>query len=948
MIKHILASSAAALAIVAAAPAGAEQQEAAAPTLSAPVIDFTEWSLDNGLRVIAIPDETTATVTTSLWYEVGSKHDPEGRSGFAHLFEHILSRKTENMPYNMIYGLTADVGGTRNASTGGDRTNYYETVPAEYLERMLWTHRERMFKPVIDQEVFDRERDVVKEELRQRVLAPPYGRMRFVVAENAYDHLPYRRTGIGSLEDLDAATLDDARAFHQAFYGPDTATLIVAGNFQIADLHSLVNQYFGDIPRRTNPVDLAITIEEPQRSGPRSLVATAPNVPLPISGSLWRGPGTTHPDAPALDVLAAIMTRGENSRLDERLVRSGKAVDTSFFYSENEDGGYIAGYATLNPQANIEEIDAILAAEIARLRDSEVSPAELAEAKNEIFASALRQRETARGRAFELGEALVSTGDPRAADKRLAGVAAVTPADIRRVANAWLEPETRVDFRYVAGEDDPSSYANPVRLPEYRTLPPVSGEPLQVLPEGVREEPPAPGKRPDVAVPPIVATELDNGIELVATQTGDVPIATMTVLFPGGSASDPRDKAGLAEFAAALAGKGTDGQTATDIASQLEGLGAQLGATVNPDGTFISLTAPVANLAAAGAILADVVTSASYPQGEVDRERKRTIDGLTVEMKDPGAVASKLLYVALYGDAPYGTQTGGTVESLASITREDLVAHRETWWHPGTARIIVSGGISTDAAQSLANDLFGSWTVNRPAPATIVQPAGTEQSARTIVVDIPDAGQAAVFAATRAVSRSDETYYALDLANSVLGGGSSGRLFEEVRTKRSLSYGSYSGVPDRADASFLYASAQTKNESAAEVAKIILGEMGRLGAEPLDDDLLEARRLFLSGNNARALESSNGFNAIVAGLVMQGIAPDEAAAYADRLSGISSEAASEAARRYADPDRATLIVVGDSRHFIDDLKALRSNVELVSIDELDLSRSDLRRQADGG
>ena len=266
MLKSALAVGAAALAF--ATPAFA--QDAAPdlePGLSAPEIEFTQWTLDNGLRVIAIPDDGTATVTTSLWYEVGSKHDPEGRSGFAHLFEHILSRKTENMPYNMIYGLTADVGGTRNASTGSDRTNYYETVPAEYLETMLWTHRERMFKPVIDQQVFDSERGVVKEELRQRVLAPPYGRLqRFVIAENAYDVLPQRRPGIGSIEELDSATLDDARAFHQAFYGPDTATLIVAGNFDMANLRALVGEYFGDIPRRADPVDLTITAREPERN----------------------------------------------------------------------------------------------------------------------------------------------------------------------------------------------------------------------------------------------------------------------------------------------------------------------------------------------------------------------------------------------------------------------------------------------------------------------------------------------------------------------------------------------------------------------------------------------------------------------------------------------------------------------------------------------------------
>ena len=268
MLSRLLAIGASALALATAAPLAAQD---GAATIAVPEIEFTQWTLGNGLTVIAIPDTGTSTVTTSLWYEVGSKHDPEGRSGFAHLFEHILSRKTENMPYNMINRLTEDVGGQRNASTGSDRTNYYEVVPAQYLETMLWTHAERMARPVVDSEVFERERSVVKEELRQRVLAPPYGRLvRFVIPENAYDTVPMRRPGIGSIEQLDSATLDDARAFHQAYYGPDTATLIVAGNFETERLKALVDQYFAAIPRRANPVSLEITARDAPRTAPRA------------------------------------------------------------------------------------------------------------------------------------------------------------------------------------------------------------------------------------------------------------------------------------------------------------------------------------------------------------------------------------------------------------------------------------------------------------------------------------------------------------------------------------------------------------------------------------------------------------------------------------------------------------------------------------------------------
>ncbi|HLL59259.1 MAG TPA: pitrilysin family protein, partial [Allosphingosinicella sp.] len=228
--------------------------------LSVPPLAYKVRKLKNGLTVYALRDTTTPNVLVSVWYEVGAKHDPAGRSGFAHMFEHILSRKTVNMPYNMINKLTEDVGGVRNASTSWDRTNYYETVPARYLETMLWTHAERMARPVVDAEVFENERNVVKEELRQRVLAPPYGRLfSFVSVDNAWDRMPHRRPTIGSIADLDAAKLEDARAFHEAFYGPDTATLIVSGNFDEAQLNRWVDQYFGSIQPRAKKTSLKIS-----------------------------------------------------------------------------------------------------------------------------------------------------------------------------------------------------------------------------------------------------------------------------------------------------------------------------------------------------------------------------------------------------------------------------------------------------------------------------------------------------------------------------------------------------------------------------------------------------------------------------------------------------------------------------------------------------------------
>jgi len=910
---------------------------AASPVIKAPPIAFTEWTLPNGLRVIAIPDKSTANVMVSVWYAVGSKHDPEGRSGFAHLFEHILSRKTENMPYNMINRLTEDVGGVRNASTSNDRTNYYEIVPAQYLETLLWTHAERMARPVVDKEVFERERSIVKEEYRQGILAPPYGRLRLIQSENTFDLLPQRRSTIGSIEQLDAAQLEDARAFHQAFYGPDTATMIVSGNFDTAQLKGQVQRLFGGIPRRAKPVSLAVAGKEPLRTAPRRIDATSPNVPLPVVSYLWKLPGALSADRPALEVLAAILARGENSRFHQALVRSGKSTSATAGVGFSREGGFAVARGIVGAGQSQDEVARLMASEIERLRNTPPSKTELAEARNELISDSLRVRETASGRAFELGEELAITGDPRAADKRLAALAKVTPADVMRVAQKYLTPQSWVEVRYSAGPDNPAAYANPVKMPVFGSVAPATGAPRVLKDEASRQAPPAPGARPAIAAPGISESRLSNGIGVVTARTGSVPVASFAIIFPGGSSTDPRDKAGLAQMVASLASEGTPTRSAEQIAAALESLGAQVSAVATAEGTILSVSAPTANLPAAAAILADMAQNANYPASSVERERKRSIDGLQAAMKDPGNLGSMALPPLLYGAAPFGMQGQGTIASLGRITRDDLLAQRQQRWHPGAAKILVSGGIDPAAATALAEQLFGSWKSDAPVPAPVTSLAGPAPAPRTVVIDLPGAGQAAVYVGVRGVGRGDKDFYALQLANSVLGVGSNGRLFEEVRTKRGLSYGSYSNFAVRSEAGLLVASAQTKNESAAEVAKVILEQFARLGTEPVSEEALQKRRLFLGGGVQRSLETSTGFSNLMATLIQQGIPPAEAFAYADRLSAVTPAAVNAAAARYVQPGSATLVIVGDAAKFLDALRALRPDLVVIKASDLDLS-----------
>lgn len=921
---------------------------AQANRLSAPSIPHTERKLANGLRVIAIRDTSTPDVTVSMWYEVGSKHDPEGRSGFAHLFEHILSRKTVNMPYNAINKMVDDIGGTRNASTWYDRTNYYETVPAEYLERMLWTHAERMARPVIDQEVFETERNVVKEELRQRVLAPPYGRLfSFVIGENVYNVLPHRRPTIGSISDLDSATLADARAFHEAFYGPDSATLIVSGNFQPAELNRLVDRYFSGIPRRARPAPLAIRGKDRPLTG-RRVTGTAPNVPLPIVGSAWQLPGAAHPDMAAIEVLEAILTRGDSNRLQTALVKPGLSTQAVSQLNDTEEQGFLALAAFVasgrEPEVVATELDRALDA----LRRTGPTAAEVAEAKNELVSGGLQEREVASSRAFVLGEGLVRTGDPRAADKRLAAITRVTPADVQRVARLYLDPQRRIELRYIKGDGDPKGWANPTPLPRFSSPPPAVGAPLALKPEGERTPPPAPGTPAAFAMPRLTESALPNGLKLVSARTSNVPLATLTVAIRAGSALEGRDKAGLAGMVAEVASKGTTTRTGDQIAAGLERLGAELSASAGLDGTILSVTAPTATLAEAAEILGDIIANSTFPQEDFARERKRALDGLQVALRDPGQLGSRLVAPVLFGSAPYGVVSGGTPASLAALSREDLAQYRRTWWRPDLATAFVSGGIDAAQARAIVERALGNWRAEgaRQAPPTDL--VGAALPPRTVVVDLPGAGQAAVYAVARGVSRGDPAYFDALLANSILGGSSTGRLFQEIRVKRALSYGANSALGAQLGGGMVIANAQTKNESAADVAKIFLDEFARIGAEPLAPADVENRKTFMIGGFQRNLQSSVGFNATLANAALRGVSPAEQLAYAERVRAVGGTGATAAMARLLQPNRISLIIVGDSSKFLDKLRALRPDVQVVRADQLDLATASAAAAGAGG
>jgi zinc protease len=428
-------------------------------TLSVPPIQYRSRVLPNGLQVYSVVDHSTPTVAIQVWYRVGSKNDPEGRSGFAHLFEHLMFKSTRNMPDEMLDRLTEDVGGWNNASTYDDSTPYFEVVPSNYLETLLWAEADRMGTLNVDEGNFKSEREVVKEEFRFRILSPPYGRFWYAMEQNSFKVHPYRRPGIGSIEELDAATIDDVRAFHQTFYRPDNATLVVVGDFEQAQFDAWVDKYFTQVAKPASPIP-QVTAVEPARTEEKRVAVKAPNVPLPAIGMTWLAPSASSKDASALNVAAAILARGESSRLHQSLVYKQEiAQEVDAQADLRADLGLFGALAIMSSDHDAAVGEKALRAEIKKLADRPVAAAELEKAKNLLITDSLRERETNNGKAFAIGQAIVLQKDAAQVNKGLAQLQAVTAADIQRVVRKYLVEAKALVVTYTSEPQKPEEPA---------------------------------------------------------------------------------------------------------------------------------------------------------------------------------------------------------------------------------------------------------------------------------------------------------------------------------------------------------------------------------------------------------------------------------------------------------------------------------------------------------
>jgi zinc protease len=412
-------------------------------------LNIRERTLANGLKVVSVQDNSSPTVAIHVWYNVGSKDDPQGRSGFAHMFEHMMFKSTRNMPNEKMDRLTEDVGGFNNASTWDDFTNYYEVVPSNHLEVLLWAEADRMVNLNVDDANFNSERDVVKEEFRQRILANPYGMLfgQYIEKLSFASH-PYKRPGIGNLDELNAAAPADAREFYQMFYRPDNAYLIVVGDFDQKQFDAWTDKYFGKIKRAGGKIP-RVTAIEPERTAEKRYSQTAPNVPFPAVAITYLAPSSRSADVPALRVAELILSGGESSRLYQELVyKQQLAQEAAFTGDIRVDRGLLYFYAIGSEGKTAEELEKSLLAELQKIQTASVSAKELEKAKNQLITRKLQELETNDGKAIAVERAVAYDGDPKAVNSDIQKLQAVTAADVQRVMKTYFTDKNRVVIYY--------------------------------------------------------------------------------------------------------------------------------------------------------------------------------------------------------------------------------------------------------------------------------------------------------------------------------------------------------------------------------------------------------------------------------------------------------------------------------------------------------------------
>jgi len=906
------------------APAKPETPVAATPALdAAPTIKFEKYTLPNGLVVILSEDHRLPLVSTNIWYHVAPANELPGRTGFAHLFEHMMFEGSKHVPGNgHIRFLEAAGASDLNGTTDFDRTNYFETLPSNQLELALWLESDRMgyLPDQLDQASLTNQQDVVRNERRQSIENSPYG----IVEEAVFHKLfptghPYYADVMGSHADIQAAKVEDVRNFFKLYYAPNNASLAIVGDFDPAKAKQLVEKYFGPL-KRGAPVPKIAAVTPPITAERRAVIHD--QVELPRVYEAWLTSPIFKPGDALADLASDILGGGKSSRLYKKLVYEKQiALDVSVSQNSLILGSVFEVAVTARPGHTAEEIEKAIDEELAAFRKDGPTPAELERAQNGFETHTIQGLQRLGGFggiADRLNEYNHYLGTPDYLAQDLARHQNATVASIRAFAQEQLKPNARVVVYGIPGKPD---LGPDVPTPKTQQKGKNTGGEAVNAEAAWRANAPQAAGAPQLNLPVPEIFKLENGLTVVYNYRPGLPVVAAHLVFNTGSGANPVDKPGLASFTANMLQQGTAKRSAMQIADEAALLGTTVSTGANMDGSSVGTSALTKNFPGMLDLLADIVLHPTFPPEEVERRRAARLAALANDRGEPNVIVSRTGVAALFGPHhPFGYDNTGTEESNKAMSREDMMNFWQTNYVPNNAALVVAGNISRDELKALATQKFGAWSVGEAARPQIGAPETTK--ARIVIVDRPGAQQTMMRLLQLGVSRATPDYAPLEVMNSELGGLFSSRINLNLREEHGYTYGASSTFVYRRSQGYFGAGGGIRTDATAPAVTEMFKEIRRMIDSPMTAEELALAKDSQSRSLPGMFEASSEAAGVLSEIFLYDLSPDYYAKLPERLSAVTAADAETVAKKYLHPEQMILICVGDRAKIEPELKKL--------------------------
>jgi zinc protease len=878
--------------------ASATMALAAAPRPAAlPAVDipYQKFVLDNGLTLIVHEDHKAPVVAVNIWYHVGSKDERPGRTGFAHLFEHLMFNGSENYKDDW-FRVMESAGATKlNGTTWLDRTNYFQNVPTSALDMTLWLESDRMghLLGAIDQKVLDEQRGVVQNEKRQRQNLP-YGKASEVITQSTYPagH-PYSWETIGSMEDLNAASLEDVKEWFRTWYGAANAVLVIAGDITAAEAKQKVEKYFGDIP--AGPVLRRQQEWIAKMTGTRR-ATMQDRVPQARIYKVWNIPGYRERDFTLLDITADVLAGGKNSRLYKRLVYTDRtATAVNVFVGPFELGSQLQLIVTVKPGADPVQVEKVIDEEVARFLSTGPTPAELDRIRTTNYAGFARGIERIDGfggKSYILAESQVYGGTPDFYKTRLGWISGATPADVLAAGKRWL-----ADGMFV-----------------------LNVEPVQTFKVAAstvdRSKVPATGSPPSLTLPAPQRAKLSNGLDVIVVERHNAPVVDFTLIADAGFAADSQAKPGTARLSMLMLQEGTKTRSSLDIADRAESLGATLSVGSTLDRSYLSMNALSNRLGESLDLYSDVLLNPTFPEKELERLRGQTLATIQQEKAQPLAIINRVVPKLLFGEGhAYSNPASGsgTEEAVSGLKTTELSAFYRRWVRPDNSVLLVVGDTTLGAIQPLLEQRFSGWRAPSEAlPKKNIAQVPLAPKPRVFLIDRPGAEQSQIIAMTVAPPRSDPNHIRFTALNTILGDNFTSRLNMNLREEKHWSYGAGSRIADAVGQSMFRAGGGVQTDKTAESMVEIQKELrDLLGSRKADEAELKFAKdsiaIALPGNNETSTEIANSYGEILT----YGLKDSYWNDLVGELNKLTLAQVNEAAASLIHPGSLTWVVVGD-------------------------------------